>query len=475
MSRNGSGVYSLPAGNPVVTGTTISSTWANNTLSDMATALTGSVASDGQTAMTGNLQMGNNKITGLANGTNAQDAVTYSQLTGLAPATSGSSVLAGNGAGGFTNVTLATGLTYSGGTLTANINTLLPDQSGKSGYVLTTDGSTTSWGTAGGNGTVTSVALSGGTTGLTVSGSPITSSGTITLAGTVAVTHGGTGSTTADGAVANLLPSQTSNSGKFLTTNGTTTSWASAGTGTVTSVALSGGTTGLTVSGSPITTSGTMTLSGKLAIGNGGTNATSAPEARTNLGLGALATLNTVGASQIDSNAVTTAKITDANVTPAKLSQPFTRTASVSTTSGTSVDISTTIPSWARRISVILNGVSTNGTSNLLIQVGSSSFTTSGYTSGASTGGNTRATSTAGFLATAANTAASLNAGAVVLYNITGTSWTASGMVSDTDDGRIGGTGGTVTLSGALDRVRITTVNGTDTFDAGFVGLIYEG
>ena len=64
MSRNGSGVYNLPAGNPVVTGTTISSTWANNTLSDIATALTGSVAADGQTTMTGNLPMGNNKITG---------------------------------------------------------------------------------------------------------------------------------------------------------------------------------------------------------------------------------------------------------------------------------------------------------------------------------------------------------------------------------------------------------------------------
>ena len=284
MSRNGSGVYSLPAGNPVVTGTTISSTWANNTLSDMANALTGSVASDGQTPMTGNLQMGNNKITGLANGTNAQDAVTYSQLTGLAPATSGSSVLAGNGAGGFTNVTLATGLTYSGGTLTANINTLLPDQSGKSGYVLTTDGSATSWGTAGGNGTVTSVALSGGTTGITVSGSPITSSGTMTLAGTLAVTSGGTGATSASGALTNLLPSQSGQSGRFLTTNGTSTSWASAGTGTVTSVSGTGTVSGLTLSGT-VTSSGSLTLggtlnasqitSGTLAVANGGTGSSS--------------------------------------------------------------------------------------------------------------------------------------------------------------------------------------------------------
>ena len=55
MSRNGSGTYTLPAGNPVVTGTAISSTWANNTLTDMATALSGSIAADGQTPITGAL------------------------------------------------------------------------------------------------------------------------------------------------------------------------------------------------------------------------------------------------------------------------------------------------------------------------------------------------------------------------------------------------------------------------------------
>ncbi len=55
MSRNGSGTYTLPAGNPVVTGTTISSTWANNTLADISTAITGSIAADGQTPITGAL------------------------------------------------------------------------------------------------------------------------------------------------------------------------------------------------------------------------------------------------------------------------------------------------------------------------------------------------------------------------------------------------------------------------------------
>ena len=69
MSRNGSGIYSLAAGNPVVTGATISSTWANASLSDIATALTQSIASDGQTTVTNNLPMGNYAHTGVADAT----------------------------------------------------------------------------------------------------------------------------------------------------------------------------------------------------------------------------------------------------------------------------------------------------------------------------------------------------------------------------------------------------------------------
>ena len=80
MSRNGSGTYTLPAGNPVVTGTTISSTWANNTLSDIATALTGSLAADGQTTATGPLNMGTQKVTNIGAATVPGDAVEYAQF-----------------------------------------------------------------------------------------------------------------------------------------------------------------------------------------------------------------------------------------------------------------------------------------------------------------------------------------------------------------------------------------------------------
>jgi hypothetical protein len=80
MSRNGTGTYNLPAGNPVVTGTVISSTWANNTLTDIASALTGSVAADGQTPMVGDLDMNTNKVINLDPGTVQGNAVEYSQF-----------------------------------------------------------------------------------------------------------------------------------------------------------------------------------------------------------------------------------------------------------------------------------------------------------------------------------------------------------------------------------------------------------
>jgi hypothetical protein len=144
-------------------------------------------------------------------------------------------------------------------------------------------------------GTVTSVAASGGTTGLTFSGSPITTSGTLTLSGTLAVANGGTGATTA-GAARTSLGATTVGGNLFTLTNPSAITFprfnadntvsaldaatfrtaigVSSGAGTVTSVALSGGTTGLTVSGSPITTSGTITLAGTLAVANGGTGVT---------------------------------------------------------------------------------------------------------------------------------------------------------------------------------------------------------
>jgi hypothetical protein len=118
MSRNGSGTYSLPAGNPVVTNTVISSTWANSTLNDIASALTGSVASDGQTPMTGNINMNNNQLSNLAVGTTTGNAVEYDQFI----AAVGTNV---NITGGTINGTVIGGTTPAAGTFTtANATTV---------------------------------------------------------------------------------------------------------------------------------------------------------------------------------------------------------------------------------------------------------------------------------------------------------------------------------------------------------------
>lgn len=129
---------------------------------------------------------------------------------------------------------------------------------GTSGQVLTVSGGVPTWQTTSGTGTVTSVAVT--SSDLSVGGSPITTSGTITLSlNTVGIGSGGTGQTTANGALNALLPSQGGNSGKVLSTDGSNTYWIAAGSvGTVTSVAVSS--TDLSVSGSPITGAGTITL-----------------------------------------------------------------------------------------------------------------------------------------------------------------------------------------------------------------------
>lgn len=145
----------------------------------------------------------------------------------------------------------------------------------------------------------------------------------------------------------------------------------------------------------------------------------------------------------------------------------------VASTSGTSIDF-TSIPSWVKRITVMFSGVSTNGTSNLLIQIGAGSVTTSGYSSGAWTANTNNSSSTAGFLLTAVFAAAGTLNGNIQICLQTGNTWVEShSLGSPGTYNSIGG--GFIALSGTLDRIRITTINGTDTFDAGTINILYEG
>ncbi len=138
-------------------------------------------------------------------------------------ATTGAGALAGlgmsvNASGGTTGLTFSGGPVTSSGTLTLG-GTLAVANGGT--------GATTGAGALAGLGM--SVNASGGTTGLTFSGGPVTSSGTLTMAGTLAVANGGTGGTTQPAAINNLLPSQATNAGKFLKTDGTNVSWDTGG------------------------------------------------------------------------------------------------------------------------------------------------------------------------------------------------------------------------------------------------------
>jgi len=149
--------------------------------------------------------------------------------------------------------------------------------------------------------------------------------------------------------------------------------------------------------------------------------------------------------------------------------------------SGTSVAASSTsvnftgIPSWAKRITVVLSGLSANGTSNFQIQIGSGSVTTTGYAGGVSQAGATpsQITLTTGLGVTATNAAVLTSTGQAVFTNLSGNTWVGTSTTSRSDGyGQVGGT--FLALGGALDRVRITTVNGTDIFDAGSINILYE-
>jgi hypothetical protein len=146
------------------------------------------------------------------------------------------------------------------------------------------------------------------------------------------------------------------------------------------------------------------------------------------------------------------------------------------TATGTSVDF-TGIPSWVKRVTVMFNGVSTNGTSILILQIGAGTFETTGYISTASTIDTTQvATSslTTGLQLGRSNSAGNASHGLFTIVTLGSNAWTGSGSLRENTT-RTGFGNGSITLSDTLTQVRITTVNGTDTFDAGSINLLLEG
>ena len=147
----------------------------------------------------------------------------------------------------------------------------------------------------------------------------------------------------------------------------------------------------------------------------------------------------------------------------------------VASTSGTSIDF-TSIPSWVKRITVMMSGVSTNGSSNMQVQLGDSGgIETTSYSSSASLNGTSAtANSTTGLLLTAAGGTTCIYSGLMTICLLGSNTWAASGNLGRSDAATTNMFGGSKTLSDTLTQVRITTVNGTDTFDAGSINILYE-
>jgi len=172
---------------------------------------------------------------------------------------------------------------------------------------------------------------------------------------------------------------------------------------------------------------------------------------------------------------------TDSNASRAQM-QRITQGTAVTCAGQTSIDF-TGLPSWIKKISIIFNGVSTSGTSGILVQVGDSGgIENTGYVSGTSNIGNSAVgalvTSTAGFVAMSVTAAASTNSGVVTLFTVGSNIWVATGTMYYSGTATFA-VAGNKTLSDVLDRVRVTTINGTDTFDttpsAGSINILYEG
>lgn len=150
---------------------------------------------------------------------------------------------------------------------------------------------------------------------------------------------------------------------------------------------------------------------------------------------------------------------------------------SQASTSGTAIDF-TGVPSWAKRITVMFAGVSISGSSNIIIRLGSGSVLATGYlganiatASGLTTSGVALST---GFELQAQIGAADIYHGSITFNLLGSNTWVGSGVFGLSNSLRTLQIGGFVPLSGALDRIRITTINGTDTFDAGSINIMWE-
>jgi hypothetical protein len=234
--------------------------------------------------------------------------------------------------------------------------------------------------------------------------------------------------------------------------------------------------TSVTAAATTASNAGTAAATAQTTASNAGTAAATAQSTANNAGTAAATAQTTANnAATAASTAQTAAATAQARADRA----PALATAKAwnwnSLTTNTSLDF-TSIPSWVKRITVMLNGISTNGSSDYFLRIGAGSFANTGYSGYVSYHNfNSPTNSARQFFSTGftiyAGSAAEASNGVLQLVLLSGNTWILSGQIAT--DNYSWSYFGSITLSGILDRVQLVT-NGTEVFDAGTINIMYE-